>query len=1200
MKTLTLLIAFLLAGFFSVYSGEKEDPCHYSTEGSDFWFGLMQNRSNYSGHYLEITVTSRTGADFTLRYGPSEIPIGSVYTVPANQSVKVLIDYNILEATGSEIIENKGIHLVSTSPVNVYALNYRLQSSDVAVIYPTESLGKAYFAMCYSPRNVGTTESNSQFLIVASEDNTTVTITPAMNTDQGRPARVPFSVNLNKGQSYQVQSSNSAIYGQGDLTGSSVTADKPVAFFSGSKATPIPVSGYSGYSYDHLYEQIPPVSTWGKEFYVVPLKLKIRDTYRVLAAENGTQVKIEATNTTVSLNKGEYYEFELTANQASRILSNRKILLAQYCRTQRADGNNGVGDPFMIILSSVAQKISDVTFEAYESARIENIFYVNIITASSETGSMILDGKNIGSEFRPFPDGAYSYAQVAISKGTHRLRNSADKGGFLAFVYGFGNSGDTESYGYGVGFNLDIQLDLGFSYVTNDTLVLCRGKEVKLEAESYFEKYLWNTGDTTSFLNVNKEGLYRITATTERGCVKSDSLYIQINDPEIRLGWDTSSCGPGKVILDAGPNFESYRWQDGSTGRNFVVNQTGDYHVTGKNIFGCEATDTIHVDVFQVPEVKIVGDSLNCGNFSAMLKVQISGADSVVWNYSGSARWSCSDPNLVISGEKPDGVNLVAKKPGEYLVEYVLTTRNKCQVKASFKTAFYEIPESGFEVVSPGPDEKCGSYERTIKYIGKSGSNAQFFWDFGGLVLLGNPSPGEYRVTMGANQRNRTISLYVVENGCVSPVTTKSVGVTPNFSFSADAVHGCDSLCVQFSSQVLIEDDVDYFWNFGDGAISDQANPLHCYSTTGKYDVTLLVVNKIDGCRNGSTEFGMINIFPTPEAKISADPEICYGDTVQFNYLNAAGNSQGKWFSEGNQILSDQNTRATFILTDEISKVGFQVEENQCISKLVQVQVKRKPRFDFETPQNSVCTPEEVFLKAIPKDSNLQFFWTLDSLHHVSGDNLNHRFQKPGKYTVSLEAVSGLTGCSAVLTKKSFFQVNPLPVPDFSQNFAIATLDHPEITFFNQSEGASRFVWNFGDGTTSEEMNPVHRYVELGDYRVVLEAYSEFGCLDTLSSRVKIIPFTFYVPNAFRPDSDLPENRVFLPVREGIDPAKYKFEVFNRLGSTVFSTTNPLHGWNGKIRNGTNAEGGIYVWVVQFNDIQGYPHNQKGTVMLLR
>ena len=772
MRKLILIISWCLLTFMP-FGTEAKDPCHYSTEGTDFWFGFMQNRIRGNEHYIEITVSSRNGASFDVTYGPDNLPIGS-YTVAANLSETVRIDYDFLEASGSETIEDKGIHLTATDSVNVYALNYRTQSSDVAMIYPTESLGKEYFAMCYTPNPTSNIESNTEFLIVASENNTTVMITPSVDTDGRRKAKVMFPILLNKGQSYQVQSNNSDIPGQGDLTGSYVIADKPVAFYSGVKSTSVPETGLSR---DHLYEQIPPTNTWGREFYIVPLEQRIRDTYRVLAAEDSTILTIEGLNRSIPLKRGEFFEFNLDYAAACRLISTRKVLLSQYCRTQDVDGNNGVGDPFMIILSPISQKINDVTFEAYESALIRDMFYINIITLTSEVDNIRLDDAPIDRNyFKKFSNSKYSYAQLPTSKGTHRLFNPNKDGGFLAYVYGFGDR--TESYGYGVGFNLDIQLEIGGSFdPALDTLKICAGESAKLEAGEYFASYLWSTGETTFDIWVSKPGWYWVTAITTpvdstlTGCQKTDSLYIELLKPEIDLGPDTSVCLPGEMTIEAAKGFKSYKWQNGSVGPNYTVDSTGYYSVIVTDYaLDCRATDTIHVEVIM-------------------------------------------------------------------------------------------------------------------------------------------------------------------------------------------------------------------------------------------------------------------------------------------------------------------------------------------------------PKLLFE--------------------------------------------------------------------------------PDYP----VVTIEHPEITFTNQTSGALTFKWDFGDGTFSTVVNPTHRYTEIKKYRVVLEAISDLGCTDTLSLDVEVIPVLFFIPNAFKPDSDIPENRIFQPILNiaSIDPKNYQFRIFNRHGSTIFESRNPETGWNG-----TSSEQGVYVWMVKYLDIQGYVHSQKGTVMLVR
>ena len=176
---LTLFV--LLLNTVSVF-GQKADPCRKSTEGTDFWFGFMEGRNYQIGHFNEITVTSSYSCKYDIFIGKSQTAYASG-TVSPNIPVRITIDWTLVEALGSETIQEKAIHLISDKPLNVYAFNWSPNSSEVALIFPTNSLGSEYYAMCYTPHingdgiNTGSGR-NSEFLIVASEDNTIVHITP--------------------------------------------------------------------------------------------------------------------------------------------------------------------------------------------------------------------------------------------------------------------------------------------------------------------------------------------------------------------------------------------------------------------------------------------------------------------------------------------------------------------------------------------------------------------------------------------------------------------------------------------------------------------------------------------------------------------------------------------------------------------------------------------------------------------------------------------------------------------------------------------------------------------------------------------------------------------------------------------------------------------------------------------------------------
>ncbi len=305
-------ISILIVIFLPVIVVAQDDVCRKSTEGKDFWFGFMESRNYNPDHYLEITVTAREATNFTISVGPDEIPFKGPYFVDSNSSTQVKIPWELVETIGSEQIQDKGIHLVSEKPVNVYALNWDQNSADVAVIYPIESLGFEHFAMCYYPdidlnNPYSGNGRNSEFLIVATMDSTVIEITPTKVTDQLKPKDSTFIIVMNKGEVYQVQSENlegSAQNGQGDLTGSYVKADKPIAFYSGSLSTRIP---FGECCWDHLYEQIPAIRSWGREYFVVPLKSREQDRYRILAAEDNTTIQISG-RTPFTLDRGEFEE----------------------------------------------------------------------------------------------------------------------------------------------------------------------------------------------------------------------------------------------------------------------------------------------------------------------------------------------------------------------------------------------------------------------------------------------------------------------------------------------------------------------------------------------------------------------------------------------------------------------------------------------------------------------------------------------------------------------------------------------------------------------------------------------------------------------------------------------------------------------------------------------------------------------------
>ena len=178
--------------------------------------------------------------------------------------------------------------------------------------------------------------------------------------------------------------------------------------------------------------------------------------------------------------------------------------------------------------------------------------------------------------------------------------------------------------------------------------------------------------------------------------------------------------------------------------------------------------------------------------------------------------------------------------------------------------------------------------------------------------------------------------------------------------------------------------------------------------------------------------------------------------------------------------------------------------------------------------------------------------------------------------------------------------VHPKPEAAYEVDFPVALLENARITFTNESLNADIYSWDFGDSHSSDSQNPTHTYTEIGEFTSQLIAESVYGCLDTTQQIISILPFTLYFPTAFRPGSPIEENRTFMPVGTGADPLRFNLKIYSRNGQVVFETKSPDDYWNGNTPDGKPAPMDNYIWIARYFDIQGFNHEQKGQVLLIR
>ena len=430
-------LASLLPAQVQVTDREEQRNKNLSTkipEGTEFWLCFMRNykegdkKDSKEDLLLELFITGNQDADVLI-----EIPAlnfsQKIYLQGGTvQSVKIDPEAQI---TSSEVVESKhAVKITSDHPISIYGLNRRFQTTDTYLGFPTRVLGTEYRAICYSV----TEGFLPEFAVVGVEDSTEVTIIPSVNTFKHN-AQEPFKVILNQGDVYQV-SARFEPTKKCDLTGSQIKANKKIAVFSGHQCSYVPEKVIAC---NHLVEQVPPTSAWGKHFYIGMLEPRSRYTYRVLANEENTKV-FEDSKLLKILQDGEF--LERTTNRNVQVTADKPILVAQY--SQGFKNGDSIGDPMMLLISPTQQFLRQYRFATPVNGSWNH--YINLVVPTKAISTIRMNGRSVDSTaFEPLGLSRYSLGHIRVPFGTHEIEGSMP---FGMYSYGFGFGADAfDAYG---------------------------------------------------------------------------------------------------------------------------------------------------------------------------------------------------------------------------------------------------------------------------------------------------------------------------------------------------------------------------------------------------------------------------------------------------------------------------------------------------------------------------------------------------------------------------------------------------------------------------------------------------------------------------------------------------------------------------------------------------------------------------------
>ncbi len=419
--------------------------------GCDYYPTVLQQHDSYNGnpHQYAVAVsnTSDKVAKVTITRGANMVIQQDV----AANSVQIFPLPWVNELTKGQgpsvIVPDGAYRLRSDNPVTVYQYNpiAATTTNDASVLLPVNTWTGNYLVAAWPYWNVG---YPGFYAVVAQKDGTKVTLTPSatgknVKAGAGVAADGTGVVMLNEGDVLEVMNSS------GDLTGTIITADKPVQVFGGHECTNVPLNVTAC---DHLEESMFPIETLAKEYLVVPPVQVPMDTkekaqvVRVIASEANTTLVFTPDQPVakVLVNAGDYVEIPSTTAKFL-VTSDKKILVSQYMVGQ--DGGFGTSDPAMLIA------VNPLQWRKTYLVHAPTTWIANYADLMAKTGTNVtVDGVAVGN-WQAIGATGYSYTHVKLSNAGNGNHSIVADGGVGVGVYGVQSYG---SYWYPGGLDLDV------------------------------------------------------------------------------------------------------------------------------------------------------------------------------------------------------------------------------------------------------------------------------------------------------------------------------------------------------------------------------------------------------------------------------------------------------------------------------------------------------------------------------------------------------------------------------------------------------------------------------------------------------------------------------------------------------------------------------------------------------------------------
>ncbi|WP_188465963.1 PKD domain-containing protein [Marivirga lumbricoides] len=569
-----------------------------------------------------------------------------------------------------------------------------------------------------------------------------------------------------------------------------------------------------------------------------------------------------------------------------------------------------------------------------------------------------------------------------------------------------------------------------------------------------------------SFLITNA-GVAQIKASVEKGCL------------------------PLVVDFSANnTNVKSYQWTFGNGQRSSLSNPTIIFEEKG--VFDVSLSVTLNnnqvvnysredfIEVFTFPKASFTQDVTEiCANTSVHFQNTSSGEAEYLWSF--------GDGN---QSDEENPLHTYAHG-GQYTVTLRVTGPGACEAVA-IKEDVIEVRDPARVHISSDKTGQCLNGEAVKFYL--EGSPKEVLWDFGDGTQSNELQPEHLYSATGVF----AVSVWVLDiTGCSQTLLLNDSIEVKDLAIPELQVSDT-SVCTGeiFTLQALTDAEGEFQWTLSDGRSFEGKSIDLQFDEAGTYSAQLVFMGN-NGCQQtvDFPEFVKVKSVQAPQIAYAS-----FSGCAPFTF-NATNNTSGanafEWVI-GGKTFSGSELTYTFKEAGEFSVKAITYYTNGCsIEQVLDNKIAvYKSESEVEVAAWNGCLPLQTELSLLNEEA-IDVTWHSGDGRTFATSRAEIEYSNPGVFYPSV-IYTNQYGC---LVEYSFEE--PVIVYDSG-----IFLNDPEViesctfteVFFNGDMGYDFWEWNFGDGNTSTDKNPVHNYSDPGSYTISLTTNNKNGCRTTIEN----------------------------------------------------------------------------------------------------